>query len=842
MSISRKEMPSILFGVTVGAGSKRVKGVRRQREAGARYARYTEQQIEVLEKLYAECSSPNHFQRAQIIREEPTLRNIDNKQLKVWFQNRRCREKQRKENCDLASENRRLTAANKMLRQENDGLQKKLAQLICENEHLRNQVLNLTTTITTYDLVHQPETNNPQMPIRIANSNNGLLSLAEETKKEFLSKAVGTAINWIPVPWLKLRNPGSLGTIYVSSSCIGVAARAFATVPFKPIKTIELLKDRPSWSRRCRNIDVIAKYPANNGGTIELIYTQYYAPIIMACARDFWTLRYTCMLGDGSYVVCEKSISGSDAAPSSPAALEFVRGRMMASGYLVRPRDDGSTVYLVDHMDLEASSIPEVARPLYESSELVAKKMIVSALHYIEHVANEANDKQTHAYQENPAFLRSFSQRLSRGFNDAVNCFSEDGWTLMNGDASDDVIMSIKRTTIFGAYTTSDTVICVKASCLLHNIVPASMVQLLKERRSAWMDFDFSDHSVAFTKAACFSYPGHNTHNLSGAPVLLGHNNHEDEALEVIRFDRSADLLLTVSSGDIYHLQMSNGMEDNGFGACSELIFAPVDRTIPDDAVLFASGFRIYLLGSHTDTNSSTDLTSNEASNTRNGAQAPSMLIVAFQFPFEAHLQEEVVAMAQQYIRHVISSVKKISMEIMTPGSNPEMNSTEANPAAEFNNISSESTYAVNLATLICQSYRSSLGVDILGFNSQSTDSAFEQIQFHPYAIICFSYTAAPVCLYSNQAGLTMLETHSDNLQNLTVDRVLGGSNNISLYSMLPTINQQGYAILPPGQCLSVMDRCVSYGQAVVWRVHAPDGSIHCLAMAFVDWSSIQEI
>lgn len=81
------------------------------------------------------------------------------------------------------------------------------------------------------------------------------------------------------------------------------------------------------------------------------------------------------------------------------------------------------------------------------------------------------------------------------------------------------------------------------------------------------------------------------------------------------------------------------------------------------------------------------------------------MLIVAFQFPFQAHLLEDVAAMAREYVRHVISSVKNISLGTMPQGSNPEMNSTEANPATGFN-ITSESTFAVNLANLVCQSYR----------------------------------------------------------------------------------------------------------------------------------------
>ncbi|KAI3458978.1 hypothetical protein Pfo_015641 [Paulownia fortunei] len=726
----------------VGEGSKRVKGAKRGREEGMKYTRFTGEQIEVLEKVYAQCSNPNCFQRAKILREQPNLKGIDKKQLKIWFQNRRCREKQKKENGELLAENKKLAVANKLLREENLCLQKKLTSRT-----------TTTTTTTTTELGLVGRANSPELSIRIAD-NNGLLLLAEETRNEFLSKATGTAVKWNPILTLKPRSPSSGAAIYVSDTCIGVAARACAIIPFEP--TIEILKDRPSWSRNCRNLDVLATYPANNGGTIELIYTQYYAPTTMAWARDFWTLRYTSVLDDGSFVVCEKSVSGSDAVPSSPAALEFVRGRMLASGYLIHPCEGGSTIHLVDHLDFEASSVPEVVRPLYESSELVAKHMIVSALHYIEQVASETNDKKTHAYGEGPAFLRSFSQRLSRGFNDAINGFTEDGWTLMNADAFGDVIVSVKRLKNCEDNTDYDSVFCMKASLLLENVLPARLVMLLKERRSSWMDFNFTEHSAVFSRAACSAFPGSNTHNLSETAVLLGHTNSEGEILEVLRFDRIAYHQHNVSSGDLYHLQQWNGRY--WFRACSELIFAPIDRTIPNDAVLLSSGFRIILLGSNTGSWSSANMALTEASNTSDVGAAVScphsMLILAFQFPFDTHLQEDAASMAWNYVQHVISSVKSISLEAMPSGSipeieampsgsNPVMNSTEANPATGLM-IAPDSTYAVNLANLIYQSYRSNLGVDMLGFNCQSTDSLLEVIQHHQYAILCFSFT---VCL-----------------------------------------------------------------------------------------------
>ena len=55
-----------------------------------KYVRYTPEQVEALERVYAECPKPSSLRRQQLIRECPILSNIEPKQIKVWFQNRRC--------------------------------------------------------------------------------------------------------------------------------------------------------------------------------------------------------------------------------------------------------------------------------------------------------------------------------------------------------------------------------------------------------------------------------------------------------------------------------------------------------------------------------------------------------------------------------------------------------------------------------------------------------------------------------------------------------------------------------------------------------------------------------
>ncbi|GFY95361.1 homeobox-leucine zipper family protein [Actinidia rufa] len=52
-----------------------------------KYVRYTEEQVEALERVYHECPKPSSFRRQPLIHEYPILCNIEPKQIKVWFQN-----------------------------------------------------------------------------------------------------------------------------------------------------------------------------------------------------------------------------------------------------------------------------------------------------------------------------------------------------------------------------------------------------------------------------------------------------------------------------------------------------------------------------------------------------------------------------------------------------------------------------------------------------------------------------------------------------------------------------------------------------------------------------------
>ncbi|RYR23266.1 hypothetical protein Ahy_B03g068521 isoform A [Arachis hypogaea] len=864
-----------------------------------KYVRYTAEQVEALERVYAECPKPSSLRRQQLIRECPILSNIEPKQIKVWFQNRRCREKQRKEASRLQTVNRKLTAMNKLLMEENDRLQKQVSQLVCENGYMRQQLQ--TTSAATTDASCDSVVTTPQHSMRDANNPAGLLSIAEETLTEFLSKATGTAVDWVQMPGMK-PGPDSVGIFAISQSCSGVAARACGLVSLEPTKIAEILKDRPSWFRECRSLEVFTMFPAGNGGTIELVYTQTYAPTTLAPARDFWTLRYTTSLENGSLVVCERSLSGSGSGPNAAAAAQFVRAEMLPSGYLIRPCEGGgSIIHIVDHLNLEAWSVPEVLRPLYESSKVVAQKMTIAALRYIRQIAQETSGEVVYGLGRQPAVLRTFSQRLSRGFNDAVNGFNDDGWTVLNCDGAEDVIIAVNSTkNLSGTSNPASSltflggILCAKASMLLQfdieydhrgerhslikcehgdlkwmkssliyielfsdksfillcfqNVPPAVLVRFLREHRSEWADFNVDAYAAASLKAGSYAYPGMRPTRFTGSQIImpLGHTIEHEEMLEVIRLEgHSLAQEDAFASRDIHLLQICSGIDENAVGACSELIFAPIDEMFPDDAPLVPSGFRIIPLDSKpgdkkdaTTSNRTLDLTSGlevgppttqgagDASSSQN---TRSVLTIAFQFPFDSNLQDNVAVMARQYVRSVISSVQRVAMAI-SPGMNPNVGSK----------LSPGSPEALTLAHWICQSYSYYLGSDLLRSDSLVGDSMLKSLWHHQDAILCCSLKSLPVFIFANQAGLDMLETTLVALQDITLDKIFDESGRKALCADFAKLMQQGYAYLPAGICMSTMGRHVSYEQAIAWKVlAAEDNTVHCLAFSFINWSFV---
>lgn len=829
----------------------------------SKYVRYTPEQVEALERVYSECPKPSSLKRQQLVRECPILCNIEPKQIKVWFQNRRCREKQRKEASRLQTVNRKLTAMNKLLMEENDRLQKQVSHMVYENGYMKQQLHSASTTTTDNSCEsvvisgqHQQQNQTSQHPLRDANNPAGLLSIAEETLAEFLSKATGTAVDWVQMIGMK-PGPDSIGIVAVSRNSSGVAARACGLVSLEPTKIAEILKERPSWFRYCRCVEVVSVIPAGNGGTIKLLYMQTYAPTTLAAARDFWTLRYTTRLEDGSLVICERSLTSSTGGPAGPPTSNFVRAEMLPSGFLVRPCEGGgSIIHIVDHVDLDVWSVPEVLRPLYESSKILAQKMTVAALQHIRQIAQETSGEIQYGGGRQPAVMRTFSQRLCRGFNDAVNGFADDGWSLLSSDGVDDVTIMINSSPgkyLGSQYSTSmlpslgGGVLCAKASMLLQDVPPALLVRFLREHRSEWADYGVDAYSAASLKACPYAVPCARPNGIPSSQVILplAHTVEHEEFLEVVRLEGHAftpeDVALV---RDMYLLQLCSGVDENAVGACAQLVFAPIDESFADDAPLLPSGFRVIPLDPKTDSPGATrtlDLASAleigpSGSRPAGDADAKtynhrSVLTIAFQFSFENHFRDNVAAMARQYVRSVVGSVQRVAMAIAPSRLNSQVGPKGLPGSPE----------ALTLARWICRSYRIHTGGDLLQANSQAGDALLKLLWHHSDAIMCCSLktNASPVFTFANQAGLDMLETSLVNLQDIMLDKILDEAGRKILCAEFSKIMLQGFAYLPAGICVSSMGRPVSYEQAVAWKVLNEDDSNHCLALMFMNWSFV---
>ncbi|CAD6240327.1 unnamed protein product [Miscanthus lutarioriparius] len=651
---------------------------------------------------------------------------------------RRCREKQRKESSRLQALNRKLTAMNKLLMEENDRLQKQVSQLVYENGYYRQQTQSagLATTDTSCESVVTSGHQNVAAAAAQAQPRDagpaGLMSIAEETLTEFLSKATGTAVEWVQMPGMK-PGPDSIGIIAISHGCAGVAARACGLVGMEPAKVAEVLKDRPLWLRDCRSMEVVNVLPAGNNGTIELLYMQLYAPTTLAPAHDdFWLLRYTSILDDGSLVVCERSLSTKHGGPSMPLVQPFIRGEMLPSGFLIRPSDGGgSVIHIVDHMDLEPWSVPEVVRPLYESSAMVAQKMSMAALRYLRQVAHEDTHSVITGWGRQPAALRALSQKLTRGFNEALNGLADDGWSVIESDGVDDVCISVNSspskvinynaTFNNGLPVVGSSVLCAKASMLLQDVSPPALLRFMREQRSQWADSNLDAFFASAMKPNFCNLPMSRLGGFSGQVILpLAHTFDPEEFLEVIKLGNASNYQDALLHRDLFLLQMYNGVDENMVGTCSELIFAPIDASFSDDSPLLPSGFSIIPIDAPLDTSSpkcTLDLASTlevgtprsriNGSGPGNSACAGSkaVMTIVFQFAFESHLQDRVAAMARQYMRSIIASVQRIALALSSSRLVPHGSSISHSPA---------SLEATTLARWICQSYRFHFGAELI--------------------------------------------------------------------------------------------------------------------------------
>ncbi|KAK8923756.1 Homeobox-leucine zipper protein HOX32 [Platanthera zijinensis] len=242
--------------------------------------------------------------------------------------------------------------------------------------------------------------------------------------------------------------------------------------------------------------------------------------------------------------------SGGLVHPNSRSTPNFVRDEKLSSGYLIRTCEgSGSMIHIVDHLDLDAWSVSEVLRPLYELLKILAQKMTIAALQHIKRIAQEVNGDICYEEGRQPAILRTFSQRLSRGLNKATNGFPDDKWSLMGSDGVEDVTITLNLSSnkLIGPNSSSAMFSNLgiemgfwhdlgPSSFELLNVPPSLLVQFLRDHHLEWDDFGVDSYSAVSLIVSPFAVPGMRVGNGflgSHVNIPLTHTVENEEVLEI---------------------------------------------------------------------------------------------------------------------------------------------------------------------------------------------------------------------------------------------------------------------------------------------------------------------
>lgn len=130
---------------------------------------------------------------------------------------------------------------------------------------------------------------------------------------------------------------------------------------------------------------------------------------------------------------------------------------------------------------------------------------------------------------------------LFRGFDEALNGFTDEGWSILGTEAVDDVTILINSSasktmglnlcfTAGYPASTSTSILCARASMLLQNVSPTMLLRFLREHRSEWADSNIDVYCAAAVKASPCALPGSFVGGFGGQVILpLGHTIEHEE-------------------------------------------------------------------------------------------------------------------------------------------------------------------------------------------------------------------------------------------------------------------------------------------------------------------------
>lgn len=393
-----------------------------QRRSKKRYHRHTQRQIQEMERLFKECPHPDEKARLELSREL----NLDPRQVKFWFQNKRTQMKaqqERHDNSHLRNENEKLKAENLALREairnvvcsSCGGAANNMAemsfdeqQLRTENIKLREEVSRLSALATkqlgrppssfaapgtpssSADLGLMPPasdlTPGPSVadiasrPLGLTDAEKPMLvELAVSAMEELAQVAQAVEPLWMPDPQSGTEILDNEEYLQEFPRVIGPtpaglkieATRETELVPMDSRSLVETLMDVDRWTEmfpsiisRATTVEVLSNRNAKSlDGAMHLMYAELQLPSPLVPTREVYFLRYS-KQADNLWVVVDVSVDSLRGNP--PASL--LRCRKRPSGCVIEETSTGfSKVTWVEHMEADDKGIHPCFLPLVNS-------------------------------------------------------------------------------------------------------------------------------------------------------------------------------------------------------------------------------------------------------------------------------------------------------------------------------------------------------------------------------------------------------------------------------------------------------------------------------------------
>ncbi|CAN1236858.1 Homeobox-leucine zipper protein ANTHOCYANINLESS 2 [Linum grandiflorum] len=370
-----------------------------------RYHRHTPQQIQELEALFKECPHPDEKQRLELSKRL----NLETRQVKFWFQNRRTQMKtqlERHDNSMLRQENDKLRAENMSIRDamrnpmcSNCGGPAIIGDISLEEQHLRienarlkdelDRVCGLAGKFLGRPISSLANSLPPPMPNSSLELGVGslersmLLELALAAMDELVKKAQANE----PL-WLKSLDGGGREMLnheeYMRTftPCIGLKPNGFVTeasretgvVIINGMALVETLMDSNRWAEmlpcmvsRTSTTDVISNgMGGSRNGSLQLMHAELQVLSPLVPVREVNFLRFCKQHAEGLWAVVDVSVDTIREVSGGPPI--FLSCRRLPSGCVIEDMPDGySKVTWVEHGEYDESQIHQLYRPLIQS-------------------------------------------------------------------------------------------------------------------------------------------------------------------------------------------------------------------------------------------------------------------------------------------------------------------------------------------------------------------------------------------------------------------------------------------------------------------------------------------